>query len=646
MVNNFAAWMPTQPAKFDASFLNAFVTNFANYPQKLIDKKTYAVLIALNLTADANQIKSFTDRFSDAIINFSHLCTISETNGRRFLSADITFEDLVFIDICHCVVNVQFCDPPQPNRNIVRNQTSRSKLADTPKSTTEKMAAVIDHGCPFAHFGFRNQKNPDISRFVAIWDQDQQPDFPANVGTQPKHFSYGRQVDRAAINKFVAAATNQASKQVDEDLCYKLAEYEAVNSKVTHGSHTLGLLASHIWSPSLSVSGHQSLIDDEASLADIVFVQIPRHIPFAPDPSSIERYCLDGLRYILDCAGEATTEISVVIDYGSDIGPHDGSELFVLAVDALIEEAFKYGKSLKVVFPSGNSFDRKLRAHAKFSEGRSASLFWAVPIGNEVPAVTVIWLNDITTKCVLTIVPPDGMNRCVVDLNANDAQNFGYYSIVVKEHAEQRQIYIQTSPTNQPDNAKRSIAPAGVWKLDFDVVCENSEVAAEQNAKLFNIVAYTAWGGRNSGFSQRVFEANFLDSRQTDDSNGDFVVCGNGSIFSTACGNKSYVIGGYINQGDYKRSTYSAAGLVRGGKYSKSDERIFLAPADDGFYFEGLLSMGTRSGSWLRIHGTSVAAPQAARALLAMPKLIEDTKKKRPNFDGITEFDEMRFSYP
>ncbi len=644
MNNNFDAWMPTQLNKFDASFLNAFATKFANYPQKLNGKKTYAVLMALNLNADPNQVKSFTARFSDAINNHSQLCTLSEINGQRFVSADITFEDLGFIDTCHCVVDVQFCEPPQPNRNIVRGQTSPSKLADSPKSSAEKMAAVIDHGCPFAHIGFRNQKNPDQSRFVAIWDQDEHPDFPANVGTQPKHFKYGRQVDRLAINKFLADATNKVSKQVDEDLCYKFAEYEAVNSKVTHGSHTLGLFASHIWSPSLSASGHQSILEDQASLADIVFVQIPRHIPFAPDPASIERHCLDGLRYILDCAGEATKEISVVIDYGSDIGPHDGSELFVRAVDALIEQAQASGKSLKVVFPSGNSFQRELRAKASFPKDRKASLYWTTPIGNEVPSVTTIWLSDTETKCRLIITPPDHMRPYDVDINDTLTQDFGSYSVVIKKHESQRQIFIQTSPTNQSDFLNRPISPAGVWKLDFDVKLVNE--SQEIFVKPFNVIAYTAWGGKNSGFAQRVFEAKFLDNRQTDDSVGDFIVSGNGSIFSTACGNKSYAIGGYINQGDFKRSTYSAAGLVRGGKYSKSAERIFLAPADDGFYFEGLLSMGTRSGSWLRIHGTSVAAPQAARALLAMPKLIEDPKKKGPNFDGISEFGEMRLSYP
>lgn len=63
-------------------------------------------------------------------------------------------------------------------------------------------------------------------------------------------------------------------------------------------------------------------------------------------------------------------------------------------------------------------------------------------------------------------------------------------------------------------------------------------------------------------------------------------------------------------------SDYSAAGPlnpVPGGRAPEREGPDLAARGDDSFVLRGVLSAGSRSGSWVRLAGTSVAAPQVAR---------------------------------
>ncbi len=649
-----AALLPTYSDKFDAYFLIAFKTNFADYPQKLQNKPNYAVTLRLKFQgtpskrlADMAQFKSlFTP-------NSGNLLATAQLDGmpgqdQFFATAEVMPALLSNLVSLAYVQRIHLAETPVPNRNLPRNRAKPSTTAaPVPKTTQSKLLAIIDNGCPFAHEAYRVNNNQ--SRILAIWDQDERPDFPATAGRLPQGFGYGRQVDRVAINGFVAAGFLNGSPQISESVCYQQAEYEMMSNRATHGSQLLGLLASSSYSPTLlEHKAQKAPLNDAATSADIVFVQLPRHALLSPSKGAGERYFLDGLRYVLNCAGPQTSEIDAVLAYGSDLGAHDGSGLFEQAVASMVQEAAAKGIKFNVVFPTGNSFDDKRHVQADLQNlAQNNALQWVMPYDNNVPAVCEFWLNATGINGAVAVTPPAlGAIPLIVNLGENDVKTYPavnpYFSVAVKVFAAQTQVVVQASPSGMPDQ-NRPIAPVGLWNIVFDL-----PVADGLPTQLV-IDAYAEYVGRNEGFPKRGTETHFLSPQGSR-----FAVQGSGSIMGSACGAGSYAIGGYVGLPDYKRSKYSGAGPVRGGQYaSGSDPKgaKFVAPTDGGYYARGILCMGTRSAVWQRSAGTSLAAPQVARELMVTGALtpipyIPGPPPTWPDANGVKEFGEERLAYP
>lgn len=649
-----AALLPTYSDKFDAYFLIAFKTDFADYPQKLLNKANFSVTLRLKFAgapskrlADMAQFKSLFTPGSGNLLATAQLDGMPGQN-QFFATAEVMPALLIDLVGLGYVKRIHLAETPVPNRNLPRSRAKPGvQDAAVPTTAQVKLLAIIDNGCPFAHEAYRIHHNQ--SRILAIWDQDDLPDFPAAVGRLPQGFGYGRQVDRTAINSFVAAGFLNGSPQINENICYQLAEYDVMSNRATHGSQLLGLLASSSYSPTLLAHKAQKApLNDAAASADIVFVQLPRHTLLSPSKGAGERYFLDGLRYVLNCAGPQTTEIDAVLAYGSDLGAHDGSGLFEQAVESMVQEAAAKGITFNVIFPTGNSFDDKRHAQADGNNlASNSALQWAMPYDNDVPAVCEFWLDDKDIDGTVAVTPPVlGATALIVNLGANDVKTYPavdpYFSIAVKVFANQTQVVVQASPSGMPDQ-NRPIAPVGLWDIVFDV----SSTASAASKPMID--AYAEYVGRNEGFPKRGIETHFLSPNGSH-----FSVQGSGSIMGSACGTHSYAIGGYVGLPDYKRSKYSGAGPVRGGPYASPvvpKGAKFVAPTDGGYYARGVLCMGTRSAVWQRSAGTSLAAPQVARELMVTGVLTPipynpGPPPTWPHANGVKEFGEARLAYP
>ncbi|MEO6293221.1 MAG: hypothetical protein ABIO88_11440, partial [Burkholderiaceae bacterium] len=531
-----AALLPTYSDKFDAYFLIAFKTDFADYPQKLQNKPNYAVTLRLKFEGAPSKRLAEMAQFKSLFTpNSGNLLATAQLDGMPgqalfFATAEVMPALLTNLVGLGYVQRIHLAETPVPNRNPPRNRAKPSTQdAAVPKTAQTKLLAIIDNGCPFAHEAYRINHNQ--SRVLTIWDQDELPDFPASVGRLPQGFGYGRQVDRAAINGFVAAGFLNGSPQINESVCYQLAEYEMMSNRATHGSQLLGLLASSSYSPTLlEHKAQQAPLNDAAASADIVFVQLPRHILVSQCKGAGERYFLDGLRYVLNCAGPQTTEIDVVQAYGSDIGAHDGTGFFEQAVASMVQEAAARGIKFNVVFPTGNSFDDKRHAQANLQNlALNNTLQWAMPYDSDVPAVCEFWLNAKDMNGTVAVTPPVfGAAPLIVDLGENDVKTYPtvnpYFSIAVKVFATQTQVVIQASPSGMPDQ-NRPIAPVGVWNIVFDVppvVNPSSQLVID---------AYAEYVGRNEGLPARGVVTHFLSPQGSR-----FAVQGSGSIMGSACG--------------------------------------------------------------------------------------------------------------
>lgn len=477
-------------------------------------------------------------------------------------------------------------------------------IAKKPAGTERVLLAIIDHGCPFAHRAFRRAGPAVGTRVLAIWDQDLSPDYPSSFGPPAGH-GYGRQIDRTALDGFMQASCGAAG--IDEDHCYRLAHCTTLDGMLTHGSHSLGMLAG-------GVGPHGQLHDDLASKADIVFVQLPRDILQAPSGGAIHRCLLDALRYIDDGAAcNGFDRVVVSVGYGSYLGPHDGSSVFERALDALLAQA---RQPLQCVLAAGNGFDARVHGQASLAGHQSAVIDWQMPTGNETPTHAEIWIRAAAAdRAALTLtvcgealalsapgcqVWPDALAPAIV---------------VVRQPARDDQcvVTVRAAPTSR-DDGHRATAPAADYRLTLG--------SADAEAAEFDV--YLAWGGENLGFPVRSVQTRLFAAA----SEPAVVIDGTGTLTGSGCGASPqlFVAGGFVpaqRAASFPRkASYSAAGPTRqGGRAGPS----LLAPSEEDAREFGLPGLGTRSGAPGRLGGTSVAAPQLARHLAN-----EGTPRVRP----------------
>jgi hypothetical protein len=542
-------------------------------------------------------------------ITSSHGAHFEETH-KAYLTMDISLSTLLkFLD-ADFVSDIQMCANLAPNRPVPKPTAPLHKAALEAKPyrcTSTQIWGLIDHGCPFAHQAFLNGSK---TRVWSIWDQDTSPDFPASASTVPQGLGYGHQISNDQLNQFIASAALDG--RVNEDACYAMAQYGAMRSRYTHGSFTLGLLAGN--QPSRSLTGSGQIETTSASPeANLIFVQLPRAVPLAPDRGSVERCTLDGVRYILDSAPDAS-HIAIVVDYGTEMGPHNGQSWFELALDAMVQEALEHRKiTLDIIFPSGNSHNKKRRATIfpdTVGTPISAELQWYLPRGNDAPIATEIWVDANQSGFQLQIFAPDKAGA-VITLAADQDGISGYPAgnspvcvVVSKKFNQQRQILIQLSQTNV---SNMPMAVSGVWRLVF----------TNGNQATGPIDVYTCWQGQNPGMPQRVWPSYFMVH---EDHKGHVKISGDGSILGSACGEKTWMVGGYENWPPFKRAQYSSGGQARGGKRkTRIVGADYVAMTEESYVLPGLVCLGTRSADSVRARGTSFAAPQLARFLLLPP---------------------------
>lgn len=612
--------------KMDAYLLAGLVSGFAEYEfaaHKPVLSIGFTFAIAPNGNPAAEYDKLIQLFAGDAA---SRICTAHaqavKNNQPAYVTAMVSLALLLELLKMPQITEVQLCSALSATRpGSTRKTDARVSPKQTiAKSSKAKILAVIDHGCPFAHRSFINAGRTVLH---SIWDQDERPDFPAADGFTPVGLDYGRVVTGTTLNAYLAAATN--GLRLDEDACYKAAQYGAVNSRVTHGSAALGLLASRYFSPSLSPDGRASL--REGVDADVIFVQLPRNIPLAPARGSVERCTLDGIRYVLECAPD-NSHVSVVVDYGTEMGPHDGSSWFERALDALVAEALARKVKLDVVFPSGNSHEAKRHAVinlSKVNQNATVDLQWAVPSSNEAALTFELWCHAADAQFKFEVAPPNTTTPVIsfADAAVDDIKFWTHKGHVVataikKFERGNCQIVFQIAATQA--NSSTGSAPSGVWTISLK---------RTNRANTGLVYAYTCWGGRNEGFPQRLWPGKFR-AEAAAINNGQVTIDGNGSLMGSACGNSPTMAGGYERWGYLERALYSSGGTSRGGRrFLNATGADYMAATEQSPTLPGLACQGTRSASFVRMSGTSFAAPQIARNQI-MATLVIHPPIRRP----------------
>jgi hypothetical protein len=544
--------------------------------------------------------------------------------------------------------------PPIDQRSVPKHRDKPPDLdpiSGEPNSGTV-VVGVVDYGIAFAHERFR--LNRDATRIEYFWVQDApcEEDVAERPGGQRavNPVPYGRELNKRHIDNLLVADAD--SGIVDEDILYrrvagKLGHHwlRSVSRRVAHGTHVMDLACGY------------DLADEDRKKRPIVCVQLPDATTADTSGENLDAYALDGIRYILDRADaiarqrrRASLPVVINFSFGNVAGPHDGTSDLEEAIDELINAH----PNLSVVIPSGNSHLGRL--HAEFAFDRphqNVDLHWRVLPDDRTPSFLEIWLplevwlpvadsdaNLARRQAVVGLekqgspinlyvaapghgvegalenaAPGDGL-RLLAD-NGDVLCEARYCFIGAPTNRGMFLIALQ--PTRRvvpaPGVPANPVAPSGIWTITLGNVSLKPDGLVEAWIQRDDTPYGFPRRGRQSYFDHACYErfdhGGRVIEHDSEPEQGPCIIKRAGSMNAIATGARTVIVGGYVRN-SRKPAEYSAGGPVadRWPRRGPSTSAV----SDDSRVLRGALAAGTRSGSVVTLNGTSVAAPQVARA--------------------------------
>ena len=523
-------------------------------------------------------------------------------------------------------------------------------------ASTETLLAVIDNGCPFAHAAFRRDGS---SRLIRLWDQDADPVFgiaPA-IGRVPPNLQYGREVGRGALDALVAACTKAGA--IDEDACYEMARYTELRSRVSHGAHVLDqFIGPRRLRDRVSVDrdrppswcARTALLSDTS---DVVFVQLPRDAWADPAGNALATCALDGIRYILGCAGAQTKNVVVNISCALYTGPHNGTSILERALAELISTYNGSGSlpQLHVYMPSGNSFNASWHASATVLTNGCGEARVRVPPDSEAPTFVQIWCESESESPRISVAQPGAVSETAVILTVDQASGLHQTGAIVaaafhvSSTARGAAFPFPGSSAGEPGTRNGSFfllaieasrnstrpggdGPSGVWNIGVTAQSQTkvrvyvgrneSELGAPLRARPARLVD-AAYDPKRY---LRSLKDDPADAEKSIGAHGGprvIPVKRRGTMSGVASGAGTRAVAGLYLHPDQHPTEYSSAGML---------DPLAAAVCDEYKALRGIRGAGTRSGVAVRLVGTSFAAPQRARAdvdRVVCPKLPSET---------------------
>jgi hypothetical protein len=523
---------------------------------------------------------------------------------------------------------------PRADRSAKDNgHRKRPQRGETRPQAGETLIGVIDSGCPFAHGSFRAG---GTTRLLAIWDQDPTPHYLKVGGRQPAGFDYGAEILRKDIDALVALHSPNGA--ANEDACYAEAGYPVPLQRMSHGAAVLDLLIGPrpltarlsgepdrppTWKPA----------DDDARRADVVFVDVPRDAVQDSSSGGLGRSILDGLRYICSWAGPETRRIVVNISNGTSRSTHDGTSIIEQAMAELVADHHDAECEMHVVIAAGNDRDEERHVQVDVGE-RTAPLRLRVPPGSEAPTWVTVRVpacaHGLSLRMRAPGAPDDAFSpevragqACALfdkDAGAATASAGIVFAPPCDEAASTALIVI--APTERLGPGPR--AAHGDWEI----------VLASPEASTGPVHLYISRNQVNPGALRRGQQARFVSGFEQYDplrwrrkAEVDPVPAGSPvRRASTLNGLATYPPGqglvvatgieSRLTPDGARQPVYASLGPSAGPAGTPSRKKPDAAAVTDAYRgLRGIVVAGSRSGSHVRVLGTSFAAPQVARGL-------------------------------
>lgn len=478
-----------------------------------------------------------------------------------------------------------------------------------------KVIGQIDGGLAFANTRFlKNGK----ARTQYFWRQDGE-----GVGSTPAGLGYGHELTAAQINQ--AMQQNTYNGMVDEGAVYQQFKLTALQRLLNHGTQVLDLacgprtLPAQVSNlpPTFDAPPSWALADDDASRADIVSVQLDWDTIRDTSGGAMGVHILDGLMYIMSrCA--LTAKIAVNLSWGTLAGPHDGSSLLEAAMDQLITLC---GKRLQIILPVSNSYQWRTHANATLLKNERVTLNWRGQPDDLSQNFLELWLPAEATGIKIEITPPGratlpallfGESRMWL---ADGIQPLCalIYPKAVATGQNGTCALIAVAPTFSFDPGVAT-APSGAWQVRLTNTHAGAVTVDAYVERDDEVLAHHT-GIRQSHLEDALYDMQAL----VDDPTNPTPIRRSGNFNSIATGSKTVSVGGTRIAGS-KWANYSPrkpdpdhARPTRPGVVKVPNTQAF---SDENAALTGVRGASTRSGSAVRLVGTSDAAPQVTRKVL------------------------------
>ena len=498
---------------------------------------------------------------------------------------------------------------------------------------------IIDDGIAFGHQRFRRVVGGNIELRVEFWWL-QDGVFAARVPFPPPPLPpipFGTQLCKPEINYYLTQCMT-TPRMVDEEEFYRrvgltdfrLYGHKSAAWRLAHGTHVMDLACGY---------------DQDQGRDDrpIVCVQLPVGTTADTSGGTLFPYVHQAIHYILNCADRIAADrgvdhLPVVINlsYGYFCGPHDGTSCIEDMIDRIVARSQRRGIELRVVLPAGNSY--LLRTHAQVSFGLDdetkdevISLNWRVPPDCKTPSYFEIWLPFSASpigasRLTVTVTSPTGESWSVDE--SGPPQQFGagpfygelryaFWGGPTQRGMFRGTVNATKNVVDDPALNFPPLAPAGVWTVQL----ENQALAEGEIVHLWVQRDDSLYGfprrGRQSYFDDPLYVQFDNEGR---DNQADDLACPvrrASTISAIATGQQPVVIGGFLRK-EMKLAKYSSAEPItplQGNPVPDAYRPDAIVPTDDSLVHYGVLAAGSRSGSVVALNGTSVAAPQVARAI-------------------------------
>jgi hypothetical protein len=481
------------------------------------------------------------------------------------------------------------------------------------------VAAVIDDGIGFLNARFR--KDRDRTRIRAVWMQAADTLAAGDVVC-------GQVLDGAGIDAHLAAGGDEAEVygQVNAALLSQ-TDGALTNRRIAHGTHVLDLAA-----------GAAPWSHDPIGRVPILAVQLPPQSVRDTAGRRMETYLVQGLRWLLaevlrQSQGTDVPPMVVNISLGSLAGPGDRHAFLAdwFRHEVLRHARLGEGAKLRLVIAYGNARMARLSARGELRLSQPMELIWRLlPDDHTSSHLEIRADTGMTGGLRFALHPPVGSGLPRLEIAwpspGTGFQLVGPLAAVSSglDASGQSLLHIALAPT--VGLAGLPACPPGAWRVELktveaEPVRVTARVQRDDTPYGYRTLGRQSWLDHPQGWDWDAELRGYVAPRSVEDAPGCPVTREGSSVAYAGADDPAILfVGAGVpvtgNPDALRPAAYSSEGVVHLARPGESLGPTLMARGDDGVMLAGRRASGVVSGSVARLSGTSMAAPDVARALL------------------------------